>query len=74
METKLVIEPLSRKLLPAEVKKFAKGTLHLLINIIGFILIFVFDRLIYEILTIVAKHSYIVYTQKGGLAFSAQNS
>ena len=30
-----------------------------------FVLIFSFDRLIYEILDIVARHSYMVYTQKG---------
>ncbi|XP_055336051.1 protein sneaky-like isoform X2 [Paramacrobiotus metropolitanus] len=65
LEGKVLIESTKWKLLPEEKQEFSKGSMRLAINAITFCVIFLFDRLIYEILSIVARHSYIVYTQKG---------
>lgn len=65
LEGRILIEATKVGLLPEEKKEFSKGTMRLLLNVVTFLMIFLFDRLIYETLSIVARHSYIEYTQKG---------
>ncbi|GAV02494.1 hypothetical protein RvY_13053-1 [Ramazzottius varieornatus] len=65
LESRILIEPTAWRLLPAEKQKFSKGTVKLVINSLLFVLIFIFDHLIFAILDIVTRHSYVVYAQKG---------